>query len=218
MVAAPPHAAASRDVYVVDDDPMLRRSMSFALGTAGFRVRPFVSGLDFVEELPSLVPGCVLLDIRMPDFDGFAVLQALRERRIDLPVIVLTGHGDVAMAVNAMKAGARDFIEKPCADDVLLATLEAAFDSLANTVPDALRRTEAAAKLRCLTVREGEVLRELVGGLPNKLIADRMGLSVRTVEMHRANMMARLELGSLAELLRLAFLAEVGPVSRETDV
>lgn len=201
------------DVYVVDDDSMIRRSMSFALNTAGFLVHPFVSGRDFLDELPSLPRGCVLLDIRMPDMDGFAVLEALSDRRADLAVIVMTGHGDVATAVKAMKAGARDFIEKPCADEVLLEVLRSAFASLADNVAGAMVRADAKARLDALTGREFEVLRALAGGLPNKLIADRLGLSVRTVEMHRANMMERLKLGSLADLLRLAFTADVEPMN-----
>lgn len=213
MVDVLSHESRRLEVYVVDDDPMIRRSLSFALTTAGFSVRPFVSGRDFVEALSTLQPGCVLLDLRMPDMDGFVVLESLGDRRVDLPVVVMTGHGDVATAVKAMKAGARDFIEKPCADEVLLAVLKSAFDSLAESVPGAVSRTEAKARLRTLTAREFEVLRALAGGLPNKLIADRLGLSVRTVEMHRGNMMVRLRLGSLAELLRLAFAAEVEPMT-----
>lgn len=200
------------DVYVVDDDPMIRLSMSFALSTAGFTVRPFVSGRDFVEELSALQPGCVLLDIRMPDIDGFAVLEAMRDRLTDLPVVVMTGHGDVVTAVRAMKAGARDFIEKPCADEVLLAVLNSAFDSLTDDIPGAMSRADARLRLGVLTAREQEVLRALVGGLANKVIAARLGLSVRTVEMHRANMMERLKLVSLADLLRIAFTAEVEPM------
>lgn len=213
MVDVLSHESRRLEVYVVDDDPMIRRSLSFALSTAGFSVRPFGSGRDFVEALSTLQPGCVLLDLRMPDMDGFVVLESLGDRRVDLPVVVMTGHGDVATAVKAMKAGARDFIEKPCADEVLLAVLKSAFDSLAERGPGAVSRTDAKARLRTLTAREFEVLRALAGGLPNKLIADRLGLSVRTVEMHRGNMMVRLRLGSLAELLRLAFAAEVEPMT-----
>ena len=206
------NADQQRKVYVVDDDAMVRRSMTFALRTAGFDVRPFVSGDDFIEEIPSLKPGCVLLDLRMSGMDGFAVLDALRERASAWPVVVMTGHGDVASAVKAMKAGARDFIEKPFADDLLLEMLDEAFLSLAAHAPGARLRSDAEARLRSITDREFEVLRALVGGLPNKLIADRLGLSVRTVEMHRANMMQRLQLRSLADLLHLAFTAEIEPL------
>ncbi|TPG14667.1 DNA-binding response regulator [Sphingomonas koreensis] len=204
-------SAVTRQVYVIDDDSMVRRALSFALSTAGFSVRPFASGNDFVDDLTALQPGCVLLDLRMPGLDGFALLDVLRDRHSDLPVVVMTGHGDVATAVKAMKAGARDFIEKPFADAVLLDMLEAAFEGMTDGVPDARLRAQAQAQLRALTPREFDVLRALAGGLPNKLIADRLQLSVRTIEMHRANMMDRLKLTSLADLLRLAFSAGVEP-------
>jgi two-component system, LuxR family, response regulator FixJ len=202
----------SRKIYVVDDDAMVRRSMSFALQTAGYEVRPFASGDDFVEALPALPPGCVLLDLRMPGMDGFAVLDSLRKHRSTLPAVMMTGHGDVATAVKAMKAGAHDFIEKPCADDLLLDTLEATFQGAAEGLSAGALRNEAEARLRSLTRREFQVLQALAGGLPNKLIADRLGLSMRTVEMHRASIMDRLHLNSLAELLRLAFAADVEPI------
>ncbi|MEG3179526.1 response regulator transcription factor [Sphingomonas sp. LT1P40] len=203
---------ATRRVYVVDDDSMIRRSLSFALGTAGFAVRPFASGNDFIDELSALPLGCVLLDLRMPGMDGFALLDLLHNSHCDLPVIVMTGHGDVVTAVRAMKAGARDFIEKPFDDAALRDMLEQTFEHLADGVPSANIRAQARARLAALTPREFDVLRALAGGLPNKVIADRLTLSVRTVEMHRANMMDRLGLTSLADLLRLAFTADVEPM------
>jgi two-component system response regulator FixJ len=206
------HDDRKRQVYVVDDDPMIRRSMSFALRTAGFNVRPFISGEDFVEDIPSLRPGCVLLDLRMPGMDGFAVLKAIREHRVDLPVVVMTGHGDVATAVKAMKAGAHNFVEKPFADQLMLEVLEAALADQVEDGPNAGLRSKAEIRLHSLTTRELEVLRALAGGLPNKLIADRLALSVRTIEMHRANIMDRLQLSSFADLLRLAFEANIDPM------
>lgn len=170
MDTTAPTVARQRLVYVIDDDAMVRRSMSFALRTAHFDVRPFASGLDFVEDVPSLLPGCVLLDLRMPDMDGFAVLDALRDYHMMLPVVAMTGHGDVATAVRAMKAGARDFLEKPFLDDVLLEVLESAFQCLMARAENTIARAQAKAKLRSLTAREFEVLRALTGGLPNKLV------------------------------------------------
>lgn len=145
----------------------------------------------------------------MPELDGFAVLAALNARNSELPVVVMTGHGDVVSAVKSMKLGARDFIEKPFSDDMLLETIEAAFAGLPRGAVSPNAQATAASRLNSLTAREYEVLRALVGGLPNKAIANRLDLSVRTVEMHRANMMNRLNLPSLAEVLQLAFTAKV---------
>lgn len=201
--------SSQRSVYVVDDDSMIRRSLVFYLGTVGYRARPFLNGSDFLDEAPSLAPGCVVLDIRMPEMDGIQVLQSLHGRLDELPVIVMTGHGDVATAVAAMKYGATDFIEKPYDEELLLATLERCFAHLDRSSAAARERADARAAIEQLTPREREVLDALADGLPNKTIAQRLDLSVRTVEMHRARMMERLDVNSLGDALRLFFQASI---------
>lgn len=197
----------SQTVYVVDDDSDVRRSVSFMLSSADISAHPFASGADLLEEVGSLTPGCVLLDLRMPQVDGFQVMTELKGRGIDWPVIVMTGHGEVPLAVRAMKAGAIDFLEKPFGEDALLACFSEAFALLEERQRAALKRQAARERLALLTGRESEVLGCLISGMSNKVIAKTLGISLRTVEMHRGNMMARLEVGSLAEALALAFEA-----------
>jgi len=199
-------------VYVVDDDRDVRRSLSFMLGASDIRSHPFASGEDFLEALDDLEPGCVLLDLRMPQIDGFHVMAELGKRDIDWPVIVMTGHGEVSIAVRAMKLGAVDFIEKPFDEGLLLSSLERAFGLLKDRGEKAERKRLARDRIAALTTREHEVLQGLMAGLPNKVLARRLGISLRTVEMHRANMMDRLQAGSLAEALTLAVQAEIEPL------
>lgn len=194
-------------IYVVDDDDAIRRSLSFMLRTSGHVVRLFAGGLEFLKEAGTLPPGCVLLDVRMPDMDGLEVQRELRARGITLPVVIMTGHGDVDMAVAAMKAGASDFIEKPFEKAALLACIEAARTLSVAERGAMARAEEARARLNILTDRERDVLGGLVQGLPNKSIAYDLGISPRTVEIHRANLMQKLEVKSLAEALRIAFHA-----------
>lgn len=208
---ASPSSGATRRVYVVDDDRDVRRSISFMLGAEGMVSHPFASGCDFLAGIDDLEPGCVLLDIRMPDTDGFQVMQALAARGSDWPVVVMTGHGEVAVAVRAMKLGAVDFLEKPFPEDALLSALSAAFRLLGERVVAGARTADARSRVAALTTREREVLRNLLAGRSNKVIAQRLGLSLRTVEMHRGNMMDRLRATSLAEALTLAMLAGVEP-------
>jgi len=198
-------------VYVIDDDRDVRRSLSFMLGAAEIRSHPFGSGLDFLEALPDLEPGCVLLDLRMPQMDGFQVMDALSERRIDWPVIVMTGHGEVSVAVRAMKLGAVDFIEKPFSEQALLAGFAQAFALLKDREAAGRRRREAHERAAALSGREREVLQSLLAGLSNKEIANALRISLRTVEMHRGNMMDRLHAASLAEALTLALEAGIEP-------
>ena len=205
-------ALSSQHVHVVDDDRDVRRSISFMLGTAELSSRPFASGADFLESLGELDPGCVLLDIRMPEIDGFEVMAELSRRGIDWPVIVMTGHGEVSIAVRAMKLGAVDFIEKPFDEGLLLSSLDRAFGLLKDRGEKAERKRSAQDRIAALTTREHEVLQGLMAGLPNKVLARRLGISLRTVEMHRANMMDRLQAGSLAEALTLAVQAEIEPL------
>lgn len=196
-------------IYVVDDDEAIRRSLSFLLRTSGFAVELFEGGLSFLKAAGALAPGCVLLDVRMPDMDGLEVQRELRARGVMLPVIIMTGHGDVDMAVAAMKAGASDFIEKPFEKAALLACIEAARAQSVAARGASAQAQEAQARLNILTDRERDVLNGLVEGLPNKTIAFDLGISPRTVEIHRANLMQKLDVRSLAEALRIAFHAGV---------
>ena len=196
-------------IYVVDDDEAIRRSLSFLLKTSGYAVRLFEGGTAFLKEAAGLEPGCVLLDVRMPDIDGLELQRELRARGIMLPVVIMTGHGDIDMAVAAMKAGASDFIEKPFEKAALLGCVEAARLLSAADRGAGARAEDARARLNVLTDRERDVLDGLVEGLPNKTIAFDLGISPRTVEIHRANLMQKLEVKSLAEALRIAFHAGV---------
>jgi two-component system response regulator FixJ len=197
-----------RLVHLVDDDEAIRRSVGFMLKTSGFQVRTYESGVDFLKSATSLDPGCILLDIRMPGMDGLEVLGALRAKGVSLPVIIMTGHGDVSLAVQAMKAGALDFIEKPFEKAVLLSAIEHGIERLKRSAADVDRADEAAVKLQALTPRERDVLDGLAKGLPNKTIAYDLGISPRTVEIHRANLMTKLGVRSLSEALRIAFAAQ----------
>lgn len=199
-----------RQIYLVDDDDAVRRSAGFLLKTAGFAVESFASGVEFLKGVATLEPGCILLDVRMPVMDGLEVQRALGERGITFPVIVLTGHGDVNVAVSAMKAGAIDFIEKPFEKAVLLAALEEGFAQIERSDRNRARAAEAATRLNVLTTREHDVLEGLVRGHPNKTIAYDLGISARTVEIHRANLMTKLNVRSLSEALRIAFAAGLG--------
>jgi two-component system response regulator FixJ len=201
----------SHYVYVVDDDRDVRRSLSFMLGAAEIRSHPYGSGADFLEAQPDLEPGCILLDLRMPQMDGFHVMDALAERNVDWPVIVMTGHGEVPIAVRAMKKGAVDFIEKPFSEQALLGCFSQAFELLQARAVAGNRRREANQRAALLTAREKEVLACLLAGQSNKQIANALGISLRTVEMHRGNMMDRLQASSLAEALTLALDAGIKP-------
>lgn len=201
-----------RNVYIVDDDNMVRYALTLALRNAGFAPRPFICGLDFIEAVPTLSAGCVLLDLRMPEMDGFEVLEKAHAFLERFPVVVITGHGDVRMAVKAMKLGARDFVEKPFAYSALFEILEQLSETIPDNLRPASRGSDAGRRLRLVTAREMDVLRGIAAGMPNKLIADKLDLSIRTVEMHRRNLMSRLGVGSLAELLRFAFEAGIEPL------
>jgi two-component system response regulator FixJ len=198
-----------RIVYLVDDEEAIRRSAGFMLKTSGFQVKPFASGVEFLKE-KELEPGCVLLDIRMPGMDGLEVQRALHERGSTLPVIVMTGHGDVTVAVQAMKGGAVDFIEKPFEKAVLMSALNEGFSRIEQADRSRVRRDEAETRLHALTPRERDVLLGLVRGHPNKTIAYDLDISPRTVEIHRANLMTKLGVASLSEALRIAFAAGLG--------
>jgi len=200
----------NRFVHLVDDDEAVRRSASLMLRGQRLIVRTYASGTALLDGADELVPGCILLDVRMPDMDGLEVQAALGDRGIVLPVIIMTGHGDINLAVQAMKAGAVDFIEKPFGRATLLSALEQGFAKLDRASRRRARGEDAARRLAALTRRERDVLQGLARGHPNKAIANALGISPRTVEIHRAKLMSRLGVGSLSELLRLAFAAGLG--------
>ena len=196
-----------RVVHIVDDDAAIRRSVGFMLKTSGHLVEAYESGADLLKNSSRLEQGCILLDIRMPGMDGLEVQQSLQEKGVGLPVIIMTGHGDVGLAVKAMKAGAVDFIEKPFEKDALLSSLDEGFQRLSRKEATHDRRKDAEVRLQALTPRERDVLEGLAQGLPNKTIAYDLGISPRTVEIHRANLMTKLSVRSLSEALRIAFAA-----------
>ena len=195
-------------VHLVDDDGAIRRSAGFMLKTSGYQVRSYESGVELLKCLGELSQGCILLDIRMPGMDGLEVQQALRDKGVTLPVIIMTGHGDVTLAVRAMKAGAIDFIEKPFEKATLLGAIEQGIKRLRDVEKGHDLAKDATVRLGALTPRERDVLGGLAQGLPNKTIAYDLGISPRTVEIHRANLMAKLDVRSLSEALRIAFAAE----------
>jgi two-component system response regulator FixJ len=195
-------------VHLVDDDGAIRRSAGFMLKTSGYQVRSYESGVELLKSPGELSQGCILLDIRMPGMDGLEVQQALRDKGVTLPVIIMTGHGDVTLAVRAMKAGAIDFIEKPFEKATLLGAIEQGVKRLRDVEKGHDLAKDATVRLGALTPRERDVLGGLAQGLPNKTIAYGLGISPRTVEIHRANLMTKLEVRSLSEALRIAFAAE----------
>jgi len=194
-------------VHIIDDDDAVRDSLTFLLNTAGIKVHSHPSAAAFLDALAGAQLKCVITDVRMPGMSGIDLLRRLRELKIDVPVIVITGHGDVPLAVEAMKIGAADFLEKPFDDDALLASVRAA---LARQDGDAKRSSERAdieARLSALSKRERDVLDGLVAGHANKQIAFDLGISPRTVEIYRANLMNKMQAGSLSELVRMALIA-----------
>jgi two-component system, LuxR family, response regulator FixJ len=195
-------------VHIVDDDDAVRRSAAFMLKHAGYRVECHVSGVAFLKEAKHAERGCVLLDVRMPEMDGLEVQQEMTNNGIDMPIVILTGHGDVDVAVKAMRAGAVNFIEKPYEKETLLYAIEEAHARLDRSHDKDMKANEAQVRLASLTGRERDVLNGLVQGYPNKTIAYDLGISPRTVEIYRANMMEKLRVRSLSEALRIAFIAE----------
>jgi len=197
-------------VHIVDDDAAVRQSLAFLLGSAGLAVRLYDSATAFLAGLPELKGGCLITDMRMPGMTGLELLHELRAKACGLPAIVVTGHGDVPLAVEAMKAGAVDFIEKPFAKAALLGAIEDGYARIEQSSRARARAKDAAVRLGALTPREKDVLQGLARGLPNKTIAYDLGISPRTVEIHRANLMTKLEVASLSDALRVAFAAGMG--------
>lgn len=199
-------------VHVIDDDEAVRESLAFLLGAAGFGVRSYESGEDFLANIDAIAPGCIVTDVRMPGMSGLELLRYLKQRNLPLPVIVMTGHGDIALAVEAMKAGAVDFIEKPFDDEFIVGAVQAALRHDAEAHARDAERQEIMRRLGELSGRERQVLDGLVAGHANKVIAHNLGISPRTVEVYRANLMTKMEASSLSELVRMALLG--GAIAR----
>jgi two-component system, LuxR family, response regulator FixJ len=200
-------------VYIVDDDEAVRDSLSALLETNGYTSSAFFSAQQFLDVAATLRPGCLIADIRMPGLDGLEMQQRLVERALPFPLIVITGHGDVPLAVKAMKAGALDFIEKPFAAEAMLESVKNALARLEAPHRQSALAGEAAARLLSLSPREREVFEGLLGGLPNKSIAYELGISPRTVEIHRARVMDKMGAKSLSELVRMGLAAGLQPRS-----
>ena len=196
-------------IYVIDDDDAVRQSLEFLLQTAGVTVRGFESAKAFLEVLPQIRSGCIITDVRMPDITGIDLLRHVKEFNPDLPVIVITGHGDISLAVDAMKLGAVDFLEKPFDDDQLLVAVRSALSQDADTGKRKAELTGIHDKLAALSNRERQVLEGLVAGNANKTIAFDLGISPRTVEIYRANLMTKMAANSLSDLVRMAMLTGI---------
>ena len=194
-------------VHLIDDDEAVRRAVTFLLVSMGFMVEAYESALAFLAKLPASPDGCVLTDIRMPGMSGLELQRALNNRRVFMPVIVMTGHGDVPLAVQAMKEGAVDFIEKPFSDETLLAAVREALARQAHESAQRASHKEFQTRLDRLTPRERQVMDGLVNGLPNKSIAYDLAISARTVEIYRANLMTKMQANSLPDLVRMVLLA-----------
>jgi two-component system response regulator FixJ len=196
-------------VYVIDDDEAVRQSLEFLLRTAGFTVRSFESAKAFLEIMPQPRSGCIITDVRMPGISGIDLLRRVKELGLDIPVIMITGHGDISLAVEAMKIGATDFLEKPFDDDQLLAALRSTLSRDAGKAERKAELAEIHDKLATLSNRERQVLEGLVAGSANKTIAFDLGISPRTVEIYRANLMTKMAAKSLSDLVRMAMMTGI---------
>ncbi len=194
-------------VYVIDDDEAMRDSLSFLLESAGFDVTLFESALKFLDALPELAFGCVVSDVRMPGLDGIELLKRMKTRPGAFPIIIMTGHGDIPLAVEAMKLGAIDFLEKPFEDDRLITMIEMAVQQAAPAAKNQALTQEIVARVATLSPRERQVMDGLIAGLSNKLIARDYDISPRTIEVYRANVMTKMQANSLSELVRFAMRA-----------
>jgi two-component system response regulator FixJ len=202
-------AAAERAVYVVDDDDAALDSLIMLLNAEGLPARGFASAIEFLKSLPDAARGCVITDLRMPEMDGVELIRALRSQGSILPVVVVTGHADVTKAVDAMKAGAADFIEKPFESDLILRLVRACLEENDEAVDANALRSRVKQRLDSLTSRERQVLELVVEGASNKMIANRLGISPRTVEIYRASVMSKMRADSLSELVRMTLASGV---------
>ena len=190
-------------VFVVDDDPAMRESLSFLVGSVGLAVECFATARDFLDRYDGRRGGCLVLDVRMPGMSGLELQERLADRGVDIPIVMITGFGDVPMAVRALKRGALDFIEKPFTDQDLLDRIHEALERDRCGRAERARREEIAARIAKLTPRERQVMDCVLAGKPNKVIAAELTLSPKTIEVHRARMMDKMQVSSLAELLQL---------------
>jgi two-component system response regulator FixJ len=196
-------------VHVIDDDEAMRQSLAFLLGAVGMEVQTYESAVAFLKVAPDVKAGCVITDVRMPELSGVELLRRLRELKLGIPVIVITGHGDVPLAVEAMKIGALDFLEKPFDDEVLLASVRSALNLLDRDQKRQTERSDIEGRLATLSNRERDVLGGLVAGQANKQIAYDLGISPRTIEIYRANLMTKMQAASLSDLVRMALVAGI---------
>jgi two-component system, LuxR family, response regulator FixJ len=204
-------------VHVIDDDEAVRQSLAFLLAAAGIEVQTYESATAFLDVATTVKTGCVITDVRMPEVSGIDLLRRLEEFKLGVPVIVITGHGDVPLAVEAMKIGAVDFIEKPFDDEVLLTSVRSALNRLDRDHKRQAERREVEARLAALSSRERDVLEGLVAGQANKQIAYELGISPRTIEIYRANLMTKMQAASLSDLVRMALTAGIlGPKTTDS--
>jgi two-component system, LuxR family, response regulator FixJ len=198
-------------VFIVDDDAAVRKGLAFSLRAAGYAVEAFPSALAFLEDYDPRRGGCLLLDVQMPGMTGVELQEQLNVHGWRIPVIFITGHGTVALAVAAIKAGAFDFVEKPLREEALLESIERALNWNDKAHEQRLERAQLQARAELLTEREQEVLDLVAAGEPNKVIARRLRISFRTVELHRAHIIEKLQAGSLSDLIRMAIILTVRP-------
>jgi len=194
-------------VHVIDDDEAVREVLAFQLGSAGIAVQTYDSAAGFLKIAPTVQAGCIITDVRMPDLSGIDLLRQLRELKVSAPVIVITAHGDIPLAVEAMRLGAIDFLEKPFDDDVLLASVRSALEKGDRDRTRQAERSSIQSRLAALSNRERDVLQGLVAGRANKQIAYDLGISARTIENYRANLMIKMQASSLSDLVRMALIA-----------
>ena len=210
--------ADDASVHVIDDDEAMRDSLAFLFQTAQVPVRTYESAVAFLAALPEIRSGCIVTDVRMPEIDGLELLRRLKQLGVHLPVIVITGHGDVPLAVEAMRLGAADFLEKPFDDDALLAAVRAALTREQTDGQRHAEKAEVIKRVASLSQREREVLDGLVAGKPNKVIAYELGISPRTVEIYRANVMDKMQAESLSALVRMALLANLSDTAASPEI
>jgi two-component system response regulator FixJ len=199
------------NIYIVDDDFAMRDSLEMLVIAHGYETRVFRSGAEFLQAAPFLPFGCLIVDLQMPEIDGLQLLDRLKARKIKFPVVVITGFGNITIAVTAMRAGALDFVEKPFSNEQIFGSIELALDAQAAPVEAGVKREVVAQRITRLSRREHEVMTRLVAGNSNKVTALTLGLSPRTVEIHRARVMEKMQARSLSELVRLAITAGINP-------